>query len=151
MVQPRVVGAKAGESSQPVRGRNIELRVLAEHLDQLLSGVGTVVLVEGDTGMGKSRLLGEVGTMARRLSIRVGSGAADLGDSVVQMSVLMEALFDGPSPILERAALRDAHTSPEQRYGCCRTSRHYSSVPRSRRRCWCVSMTSSGPIAGRRR
>jgi DNA-binding CsgD family transcriptional regulator len=66
--------------------------------------------------MGKSRLLGEVGTMARRLSIRVGSGAADLGDSVVQMSVLMEALFDGPSPILERAALRDAHTSPEQRY-----------------------------------
>ena len=65
MVQPRVVGAKAGDSSQPVRGRNIELRVLAEHLDQLLSGVGTVAVVEGGTGMGKSRLLGEVGTMAR--------------------------------------------------------------------------------------
>lgn len=116
MAPPRVVGAKAGESSQPVRGRNTELTALAEHLDRLLSGVGTVVLVEGGTGMGKSRLLEEVGTMARRRSIRVGSGAADLGDSVVQMSVLMEALFDGPSPVLERAALRDAHTSPEQRY-----------------------------------
>src|ERR1700677_3254234 len=28
----------------------------------------------------------------------------------------MEALFEGPAPILERAALGDAHASPEQRY-----------------------------------
>ncbi len=28
----------------------------------------------------------------------------------------MEALFDGPSPILERTGLGDAHASPEQRY-----------------------------------
>ena len=54
--------------------------------------------------------------MARRLSIRVGGGAADPGNTVVQLSVLMEALFDGPSPILERTALGDAHASPEQRY-----------------------------------
>ena len=54
--------------------------------------------------------------MARRLSIRVGSGVADPGDTVVQLSVLMEALFEGPSPILERTALGDAHASPEQRY-----------------------------------
>jgi DNA-binding CsgD family transcriptional regulator len=66
--------------------------------------------------MGKSRLLGEVAEMARRLSIRVGGGVADPGDTVVQLSVLMEALFDGPCPLLERTALRDAHASPEQRY-----------------------------------
>ena len=54
--------------------------------------------------------------MARRLSIGVGSGVADPGDTVVQLSVLMEALFAGPSPILERTALGDAHASPEQRY-----------------------------------
>jgi len=66
--------------------------------------------------MGKSRLLGEVASMARRLSIRVGCGVADPGDTVVQLSVLMEALFEGPSPILERTALGDAHASPEQRY-----------------------------------
>ncbi len=41
---------------------------------------------------------------------------ADPGDTVVQFSVLMEALFEGPSPILERTALGDAHASPEQRY-----------------------------------
>jgi DNA-binding CsgD family transcriptional regulator len=107
---------KAGEPSQPVRGRDVELTALGKHLDQLLSGIGTVALVEGGAGMGKSRLLDEVVTMARRLSIRVGSGVADAGDSVVQLAALMEALFDGRSPILERAALRDAHTSPEQRY-----------------------------------
>src|ERR1700733_8073781 len=101
---------------QTVRGRVAELTVLGQHLDQLLSGVGTVVLVEGGAGMGKSRLLGEVATMARRLSIGVGCGVADPGDTVVQLSVLMEALFEGPAPILERTALGDAHASPEQRY-----------------------------------
>jgi predicted ATPase len=78
--------------------------------------VGTVVVIEGGGGMGKSRLLDEVVAMARRLSIRVGSGVADPGDTVVQLSPLMEALFDGPSPILERDALGHAHTSPDQRY-----------------------------------
>jgi hypothetical protein len=52
----------------------------------------------------------------RRLSIRVGVGVAGPGDTVVQLSVLMEVLFEGPSPILERTALGDAHASPEQRY-----------------------------------
>src|SRR5580658_10631473 len=101
---------------QTVRGRDAELTVLGQHLDQVLSGIGSVVLVEGGAGMGKSRLLGEVAEMARRLSIRVGGGVADPGDTVVQLSVLMEALFEGRSPILERDALGDAHASPEQRY-----------------------------------
>jgi DNA-binding CsgD family transcriptional regulator len=99
-----------------LRGRDGELTILGQHLDQLLSGIGTVVLVEGAPGMGKSRLLAELAAMARRLSINVGSGVADPADTVVQMSVLMEALFEGPSPVLQRAALGDAHASPEQRY-----------------------------------
>src|ERR1700678_4489125 len=101
---------------QTVRGRDAELTVLGQHLDQVLSGIGSVVLVEGGAGMGKSRLLAEVAEMARRLAIRVGGGVADPGDTVVQLSVLLEALFEGPSPILERTALGDAHASPEQRY-----------------------------------
>ena len=103
-------------SAQPVRGRDSELRALRGHLDRVLSGAGTVALVEGGAGLGKSRLLAEVAAMARHLSIRVGVGVADPGDSVVQLSALMEALFAGPSPILRRDSLSDAHTSPEQRY-----------------------------------
>ena len=65
-----------------VRGRDPELTVLGQPLDQPLSGVGTVVLVEGGTGMGKSRLLAEVTAIARLLSIRVGSGVADPADAM---------------------------------------------------------------------
>jgi DNA-binding CsgD family transcriptional regulator len=66
--------------------------------------------------MGKSRLLEEAAAMAGRLSVRAGSGVAAPCNQMVQLFALMEALFDGPSPILERAALGDAHKSPEQRY-----------------------------------
>ncbi len=113
---PQILRANESAPSDTVRGRDPELTVLGQQLDQLLSGVGGVVLLEGGAGMGKSRLLEEVAAMAGRLSIRVGYGAADPADTVVQLAVLMEALFDGPSPILERTALGDAHASPEQRY-----------------------------------
>ncbi len=116
LVAPQMDRAKERAPISSVRGRDAELTVLGQHLDRVLSGVGSVVLVEGGAGMGKSRLLGEVAAMARRLSIRVGSGVADPADTVVQLSVLMEALFEGPSPVLARTALGDAHASPEQRY-----------------------------------
>jgi len=105
-----------GTALQSLRGRDTELAVLGQHLDQLLSGIGSVVLVEGGAGIGKSRLLSEVAGMAERLSVRVGFGVADPANSVVPLSVLMEALFEGRSPILERADLGDSHASPEQRY-----------------------------------
>ena len=104
-------------ASRPVRGRDAELTAIGEHLDQLLAGAGTVALIEGGGGMGKSRLLGEVATMARRLSIRVGIGETNPRDSDVQLSALMEALFDGSAPILgRRVELLDARTAVEQRY-----------------------------------
>jgi DNA-binding CsgD family transcriptional regulator len=104
------------DAVQPLRGRDRELAILTTHLDRLGDGAGTVVLVEGGAGMGKSRLLQEVGSIAGRRSIRVGSGVADAGESMVQLAALMEALFGGMSPLLDRAAMRDDHVSPEQRY-----------------------------------
>jgi DNA-binding CsgD family transcriptional regulator len=115
-VEPHTIPAQIRETAQPVRGREGQLVALAEQFDRVLSGVGTVAIVEGGAGMGKSRLLEEAMTVARRLSIRVGSGVADPSDTMVQLAVLMEALFGGPSPLLDRAALPDTHSSPEQRY-----------------------------------
>src|ERR1700685_655953 len=102
---PQMGRATESAHLQTVRGRDAELTVLGQHLDEVLSGIGSVVVVEGGAGMGKSRLLGEVAAMARHLSIGVGCGVADPGDTVVQLSVLMQALFEDPSPILERTAL----------------------------------------------
>lgn len=80
------------------------------------SGTGAVVLVEGEPGMGKTRLLAEAARVARRLAIRVGGGAAEPGAGVVELAPLMTALFDGSHPLLQRSGLRDLHSLPEQRY-----------------------------------
>src|SRR6476646_960660 len=103
----RVAGARAEPASR-VRGRDGELTALGEHLDRLLSGRGTVVLIAGAAGMGKTRLLAEVAAMATRLSMTVGAGAADPADTVVQLAPLLEAVFDGPTPIIDREKLADA-------------------------------------------
>jgi DNA-binding CsgD family transcriptional regulator len=99
-----------------VRGRDAELAVLSEQLDRVRSGVGAVVELVGGAGMGKSRLLEEAARMGRRLSFAVGKGVAQPGDSVVELSVLMSALFDGAEPVLDRSALRDLRPGREQRY-----------------------------------
>ena len=80
------------------------------------SGAGAVVLVDGEPGMGKTRLLAEAARVARRLTFRVGIGAAEPGAGVVELAPLMTALFDGADPLLERSALRELHSLPEQRY-----------------------------------
>jgi DNA-binding CsgD family transcriptional regulator/tetratricopeptide (TPR) repeat protein len=66
--------------------------------------------------MGKSRLIGEAMRMARRLSIPVGIGVAEPSESVSELAPLLRALFDGPEPLLDRAALSAFSAAPEERY-----------------------------------
>jgi predicted ATPase len=66
-----------------VRGRDRELGLLAEQVEGVRDGTGSVTLVEGAAGMGKSRLLDAAQDLARRLSFRVGRAGAEPGDSVV--------------------------------------------------------------------
>src|SRR3989442_2144446 len=100
----------------PLRGRDAELAVLREQLDRLRAGGGTCWLVEGGPGLGKSRLLDEAAEAGGRAGLRGGRAVAEPTDQAVQMAVLLEALFDGARPVLDRAAPGDAHPSPEQRY-----------------------------------
>ena len=58
--------------SPTIRGRDAELGVLAELLDRVRSGSGAVLLIEGEAGMGKSRLIGEGVRMAQLLSLPFG-------------------------------------------------------------------------------
>jgi DNA-binding CsgD family transcriptional regulator/DNA-binding Lrp family transcriptional regulator len=102
--------------SETIRGRDAELAVLGELLDRVRSGSGAVLLVEGEAGMGKSRLIGEGVRMAGRLSFPVGIGAAEPSESVAELAPLLRALFDGPEPLLDRAGLSSLPAGPEQRY-----------------------------------
>ena len=99
-----------------IRGRDAELAVFGELLDRVRSGSGAVLLIEGAAGMGKSRLISEGVTMARRLSLSVGAGAAEPSESVAELAPLLRAVFDGPEPLLNRAGLSSLHAAPEQRY-----------------------------------
>ncbi|HEX4671604.1 MAG TPA: AAA family ATPase, partial [Solirubrobacteraceae bacterium] len=102
--------------SPTIRGRDAELAVLGEQFDRVRSGSGAVLLIEGAAGIGKSRLIGEGVRMARRLSFRVGTGAAEPSESVAELATLFRALFDGPEPLLDRAGLSSLHAATEQRY-----------------------------------
>jgi DNA-binding CsgD family transcriptional regulator len=97
-------------------GRDAELALIRAELEHLSDGPGAVVIVEGAAGMGKSRLLAEVSAIARSLGIRVGSSAADPSETVVELAVLLAALFDGADPLLDDSGLAGLHAQPEQRF-----------------------------------
>ncbi|MBN1210156.1 MAG: protein kinase [Myxococcaceae bacterium] len=62
-------------------GRDTELRALREELTRVLQGQGGVWLVGGESGVGKSRLLEELGTLARIQGASVLRGQAESGSS----------------------------------------------------------------------
>src|SRR5580765_6705071 len=97
-------------------GRDAELALIRGELERLSDGAETVVVVEGAAGMGKSRLLAEASTIARDLGIRVGSSAAEPGETIVELATLLAALFDGGDPLLDPEELASLHALPEQRF-----------------------------------
>src|SRR3954470_12727681 len=109
-------------SAPVVRGRDAELAAIRVQLDRVRSGAGAAVLVEGEPGMGKSRLLAESARIARRLGFRVGTGVAEPNTRAVELAPLMTALFDGPDPLLNRPTYTIFGRSPSSGTGCCRSA-----------------------------
>ena len=92
-------------SSTPLRGRDQELEAIGEHISAARSSAGSVVTIAGDPGLGKTRLLEEAARISARTGMRFGYGAAEPAESVVPLSSLMTALFEGDEPLLDRSAL----------------------------------------------
>ena len=105
-----------GTLGLPLRGRGDELAAIGGRLDEVRSGVGSVVIVEGRAGLGKTRLLDACASMAAERSFRVGRGVTEPHRRVVELDALFDALFDGDNPLVARRALSDHHASPEQRF-----------------------------------
>jgi predicted ATPase len=105
-----------GAWGAPLRGRGGELTGIGARLDEVRSGVGSVILVEGRAGLGKTRLLDACASMAAERSFRVGRGVTEPHRQVVQLDALFDALFDGDNPLVARGTLSDHHASPEQRF-----------------------------------
>ena len=76
-VRPRALALRSTEGADPGAsfvGRARELAQLDELLDGTVAGNGRLAVVSGEAGIGKSRLVEELGTRARQLGIRVLSG-----------------------------------------------------------------------------
>jgi DNA-binding CsgD family transcriptional regulator len=104
-----------GSRITPLRGRDDDLAAIGARLDLVHSGIGSVIIVEGRAGLGKTRLLDACASMAAQRSFRVGRGAAE-PHRRVELDALFDALFDGDKPLVSRDALSDLHASPEQRF-----------------------------------
>ncbi|HEX6526891.1 MAG TPA: LuxR C-terminal-related transcriptional regulator, partial [Streptosporangiaceae bacterium] len=105
-----------GTRGLPLRGRGGELAAIGARLDEVRSGVGSVIIVEGRAGLGKTRLLDACASMAAERSFRVGRGVTEPQRHAVELGALFDALFDGDNPLVANGALSDHHASPEQRF-----------------------------------
>src|SRR5688572_22412741 len=73
-------------------GREAPLRSLLERLDRAVEGQGTVLLLGGDAGVGKSRLVRDLKQEATTRHIRVIEGRCSSTESSVPYAPFMDAL-----------------------------------------------------------
>jgi hypothetical protein len=93
-------------------------RARAHRRDASGSGDGdsATLIVDGAPGFGKTRLLAEALTLASGFDVKSGFDAMPAADQAVPLGALIDALFAGSPPILERDALRGLHIVPAERY-----------------------------------
>src|SRR5216684_2690169 len=110
------MAARPAAPAQPLRGRNAEMAAIDAALGAARDGRGSVLLVEGGPGLGKSRLLEDAVSLAGRAGVRAAVGRADADDTVVPMGPLMSACFGGDAPLLDRSDLSALRALREDRY-----------------------------------
>jgi class 3 adenylate cyclase/tetratricopeptide (TPR) repeat protein len=91
------LGASEPTDAMPMVGRETELAVITARLDQLVTGAGAIVGITGEAGIGKTRLLTEVITRARRRSIPCFGGECQsygLNVSYLVWRSVFRAFFD---------------------------------------------------------
>src|SRR2546428_3150713 len=64
-------GAAVLEFRPPLIGREAELSSLLEHLERARSGHGSTVLISGEAGIGKTRLVEELKVIAQSMGVQV--------------------------------------------------------------------------------
>jgi DNA-binding CsgD family transcriptional regulator len=99
-----------------LRGRQVQRETLRRRLDAVQAGQGSVVLIQGLAGMGKSALLAEAAGLAQDRGIRAFTAAGDAASQVIPLGVLLEALVPAEDPPVDPAVLRDLSQSPDQRF-----------------------------------
>ncbi len=74
----------------PLVGRNADVDVLTELIEQVSSGAGQAMIVEGDPGSGKTRLVAVAGALASSRGMRLLWGAGDEQQAVRPFGTLAQ-------------------------------------------------------------
>ncbi|HYH93963.1 MAG TPA: AAA family ATPase [Candidatus Saccharimonadales bacterium] len=96
-------------SSPTLIGRDDDLRAVAQHLDAAIAGTPSHLLIAGEAGIGKSRLVLEAARLAELRGMRVVSGGcANVGEGGLPYGPFVEILRglarDVDEPVLAAAA-----------------------------------------------
>lgn len=100
----------------PMRGRLDELDVLDDVIANLMVGTGSVVLVEGAPGIGKTRLLAEVRDRLAAVGARSLCAKAFEDQQAVPFALLIATFGGAEAPVAGAAALRTLDAGPDRRY-----------------------------------
>jgi DNA-binding CsgD family transcriptional regulator len=103
-------------ATPPIRGRAGELKVIGALVTALVQGRGGVLVIEGPPGIGKSRLLTEVMTLADKSGVRTLFGEAFEYQQTVPFFSLFMATLRADPPVGDADALRRLGGSADLRY-----------------------------------
>jgi DNA-binding CsgD family transcriptional regulator len=103
-------------ATPPIRGRAAELKVIGRLVTALAEGRGGVAVIEGPPGIGKSRLLTEVLTLADKAGIRTLFGEAFEYQQTVPFFALFMATLRADPPVGDSEALRRLGGSADLHY-----------------------------------
>jgi predicted ATPase len=103
-------------ATPPIRGRAGELKVISALVTALVGGRGSVLVIEGPPGIGKSRLLTEVMALADNGGVRTLFGEAFEYQQTVPFFALFMATLRADPPIGDADALRRLGGSEDLRY-----------------------------------
>lgn len=117
MSRPHSAAALAvAAHSLPLRGRAYELGVADDVLSGLLDGSGSLLLVHGPPGIGKSRLLAEMHARAGPAGARSLLSKAFEEQQLVPFAPLFTAFLEADPPVGDPEAFRTLSASTDLRY-----------------------------------
>ncbi|HEX4290761.1 MAG TPA: AAA family ATPase [Trebonia sp.] len=99
-----------------LHSRQPELDVLRGQLKALRAGDGSVVIVAGPAGLGKTTLLAEAARLAKADGIQVLSGGGDPAARAVPLGPILDALISAQQPPVDPARLHELSQTPDQRF-----------------------------------
>jgi DNA-binding SARP family transcriptional activator len=102
--EPDVLQVTAPAPMPPLIGRNHACATMDRLLDRLTDGTGSVLVIRGGVGTGKTRLIQELAARARRSGLRIFSGGVQEGSGTAAYGPFIE-LFD--AVLHEEPALQD--------------------------------------------